>query len=71
MTEFCRYHAGAAQCANDDLLTGVLRTKWGWDGFVVSDCEIALDICHIVLLGRHVRVLTRCCAFAGVLRGAV
>lgn len=29
---------GVPSCADASLLNGMLRQKWGFDGFVVSDC---------------------------------
>ena len=36
----CSYNAvnGVPSCGNAALLTGRLRTDWGFDGFIVSDC---------------------------------
>ena len=31
--------AGVPACANGPLINGVLRKRWGWDGFVVSDYD--------------------------------
>ena len=31
-------------CANKELLTGILRKEWGFDGYVVSDCGAVSDI---------------------------
>jgi len=38
----CSYNSlnGVPTCGNKDLLNGVLRNRWDWDGFVVSDCKI-------------------------------
>ena len=30
---------GVPSCANGELMNGVLRKKWGWDGFIVSDYD--------------------------------
>ena len=30
---------GVPSCANAPLINGVLRKKWGWDGFVMSDYD--------------------------------
>ena len=35
---------GKPACANDDLLTGVLRNSWNWSGFVVSDYDAWKEI---------------------------
>ena len=35
---------GKPACANDDMLNGILRDKWGWDGFVVSDYDAWKEI---------------------------
>jgi len=37
----CSYNAvdGTPMCANADKLKGLLRNKWGFDGYVVSDCN--------------------------------
>lgn len=42
----CAYNAvdGVPACANDKLLQTILREKWQFDGFVVSDCEAVADI---------------------------
>lgn len=31
-------------CANKELMTGILRKEWGFDGYVVSDCGAVSDI---------------------------
>ena len=36
--------AGKPACANDDMLNGILRDKWAWDGFVVSDYDAWKEI---------------------------
>ena len=35
----CSYNSmnGVPTCADPNLLNGVLRDEWKWDGFVVSD----------------------------------
>ena len=40
MSYMCSYNAinGVPACANRELLTELLRDKWKFDGFVVSDC---------------------------------
>ena len=35
---------GVPACASSFLLTDLLRTKWGFDGYVVSDCDAVRDI---------------------------
>jgi beta-glucosidase len=42
----CAYNAidGAPACANVSLLTDHLRTYWGFDGYVVSDCGAVGDV---------------------------
>ncbi len=42
----CSYNAinGEPACANDYLLQHVLRGKWGFKGYVVSDCGAVRDI---------------------------
>jgi beta-glucosidase len=42
----CAYNrvGGAAACASDTLLAGVLRREWRFPGFVVSDCGAIDDI---------------------------
>ena len=37
----CAYNAinGVPSCANSFLLNTVARQTWGWDGYVVSDCQ--------------------------------
>jgi beta-glucosidase len=42
----CAYNSidGAPACANSDLLQNYLRGKWGFQGFVVSDCGAVTDI---------------------------
>ena len=35
---------GEPCCASPTLLEGILREKWGFDGYVVSDCGAILDI---------------------------
>jgi beta-glucosidase len=44
----CAYNAvnGVPACANKDLLQDNLREKWGFKGFVVSDCAAVFDIYH-------------------------
>ena len=42
----CSYNAvnGIPMCANEMLLTDVLRTEWGFDGYVTSDCDADNDV---------------------------
>jgi beta-glucosidase len=42
----CAYNAinGQPACANEFLLENQLREKWGFQGYVVSDCGAVLDI---------------------------
>lgn len=42
----CAYNAvnGVPACASKDLLQKTLREKWGFDGYVVSDCGAVYDI---------------------------
>ncbi|HEY6528847.1 MAG TPA: glycoside hydrolase family 3 C-terminal domain-containing protein [Cellvibrionaceae bacterium] len=44
----CAYNAinGVPACANQSLLKETLRGKWGFDGYVVSDCAAVYDIYH-------------------------
>lgn len=37
---------GIPACANEWLLTDVLREEWGFEGYVVSDCGAISDIVH-------------------------
>lgn len=41
MHVMCSYNAinGVPTCADPNLMNGVLRGKWNWDGFVVSDYD--------------------------------
>ncbi|MGD0340257.1 MAG: glycoside hydrolase family 3 C-terminal domain-containing protein [Bacteroidales bacterium] len=42
----CAYNSykGEACCGSSKLLNGILRTEWGFDGYVVSDCGAISDI---------------------------
>ena len=42
----CAYnrYKGEACCGSNMLLNGILRTEWGFDGYVVSDCGAITDI---------------------------
>jgi beta-glucosidase len=44
----CAYNAvdGVPACANNMLLNETLRDKWGFKGFVVSDCAAVFDVYH-------------------------
>jgi beta-glucosidase len=50
----CAYNAikGQPACANEFLLQDQLRGKWGFQGYVVSDCGAVIDIFE----GHHYRV---------------
>jgi len=43
MCAYNRYN-GEATCGSDDLLNGILRTEFGFDGYIVSDCGAINDI---------------------------
>jgi beta-glucosidase len=43
MCAYNRYN-GEAACASTSLLNDILRTEWGFDGYVVSDCGAITDI---------------------------
>ncbi|KAG9404456.1 hypothetical protein AC1031_004663 [Aphanomyces cochlioides] len=42
----CSYNAvnGIPSCADKHLLTDIVRSKWGFDGYIVSDCGAVYDI---------------------------
>lgn len=44
----CAYNAlhGTPVCADNGLLTTTLRDDWGFDGYVVSDCDAIDDMTH-------------------------
>jgi beta-glucosidase len=44
----CAYNAvrGTPACAADWLLDGLLRRDWGFQGFIVSDCDAVSNITH-------------------------
>lgn len=44
----CAYNAvdGVPACASEHLMQDILRDQWGFEGFVVSDCEAVYDIYH-------------------------
>jgi beta-glucosidase len=43
MCAYNRYN-GETCCGSDALLNGILRTEWGFDGYIVSDCGAIADI---------------------------
>jgi beta-glucosidase len=43
MCAYNRYN-GETCCGSNSLLTGILRTEWGFEGYVVSDCGAIDDI---------------------------
>jgi beta-glucosidase len=43
MCAYNRYN-GETCCGSSSLLTGILRTEWGFEGYVVSDCGAINDI---------------------------
>jgi beta-glucosidase len=43
MCAYNRYN-GEACCGSDALLNGILRTEWGFNGYIVSDCGAISDI---------------------------
>ncbi|HEY0321789.1 MAG TPA: glycoside hydrolase family 3 C-terminal domain-containing protein [Pyrinomonadaceae bacterium] len=42
----CAYNSvnGEPVCANKGMLQGILRNEWGFNGYVVSDCDAVADI---------------------------
>ena len=42
----CAYNRvnGEGACAHDQLLNGILRREWGFEGYVVSDCGAIADL---------------------------
>ncbi|MEI9921528.1 MAG: glycoside hydrolase family 3 C-terminal domain-containing protein [Bacteroidota bacterium] len=42
----CAYNRinGEACCGSDHLLTKILREEWGFNGYIVSDCDAIVDI---------------------------
>ncbi len=45
-TVMCSYNSinGTPACAHQDLFNGIVRDQWGFDGYVVSDCDAIADI---------------------------
>jgi beta-glucosidase len=43
MCAYNRYN-GETCCGSEALLNGILRTEWGFDGYIVSDCGAITDI---------------------------
>ncbi len=45
-TIMCSYNAinGTPSCAHQDLFTELVRDTWGFNGYVVSDCDAIQDI---------------------------
>lgn len=46
---------GVHSCGNQELMTGLLREKWGFDGYYVSDCGALADM-HMFCLITHTAV---------------
>jgi len=46
MHAMCSYNSmnGIPTCADPNLMNGVLRKQWGWDGFIVSDYDAWANI---------------------------
>lgn len=44
----CSYNAvnGIPACADRALLTDIVRTQWGFDGYIVSDCGAVADVIY-------------------------
>jgi beta-glucosidase len=63
----CSYNAinGEPGCANQFLLQDQLRGKWGFQGYVVSDCDAVKDI----FTGHHFRATQAESAAISVVRG--
>ena len=63
----CAYNAihGEPACANEFLLQDLLRGKWGFQGYVVSDCGAVRDI----FSGHHYRPTVPQAAAISVMRG--
>lgn len=63
----CAYNAvnGHPACANEFTLVDQLRNKWGFQGYVVSDCSAVVDI----LTGHHYRATQPQSSAISVMRG--
>jgi beta-glucosidase len=63
----CAYNGinGEPACANEFLLQDLLRGKWGFQGYVVSDCDAVKDI----FTGHHYRPTQARAAAISVTRG--
>ena len=63
----CAYNAinGQPACANEFLLQDQLRGKWGFQGYVVSDCDAVRDI----FTGHHYRSTQAQASAISLLRG--
>jgi beta-glucosidase len=63
----CAYNAinGQPACANEFLLQDQLRGKWGFQGYVVSDCDAVRDI----YTGHHFRVTQAQASAISLMRG--
>jgi len=63
----CAYNAvnGQPACANEFTLVDQLRTKWGFQGYVVSDCSAVVDI----FTGHHYRPTQPQSSAISLLRG--
>eukprot|EP01059_Diplonema_ambulator_P010303 TRINITY_DN202_c0_g1_i2.p1 TRINITY_DN202_c0_g1~~TRINITY_DN202_c0_g1_i2.p1 ORF type:complete len:747 (+),score=228.62 TRINITY_DN202_c0_g1_i2:37-2277(+) len=44
----CSYNAvnGTPSCANERIMNGFARGKWGFDGYITSDCGAVADVCN-------------------------
>lgn len=42
----CSYNAvnGIPSCANKELMTDLARNKWGFEGYITSDCGAVSDV---------------------------
>lgn len=63
----CAYNAvnGQPACANEFTLVDQLRNKWGFQGYVVSDCSAVVDI----FTGHHYRATQPQSSAISLLRG--